>query len=132
LDYGERIFVDGTELGLLHTYFGDDCEYLWLHLAPGLHRFEVETNTTWLYTMQKNPVTLELTAESGSVYVVRIETSRVAGMSAGVSVGTSGGVQSHAGFYPADGTKTIHYSQNENVDDTELRDCLIAEAPAVQ
>ena len=132
LDYGERIFVDGTELGLLHTYFGDACEYRWLHLASGLHRFEVETNSTWLAPAPKNPVTLELTAKSGSIYVVRVETSRNARMSFGVSVGTSGGVQSHAGGYPAAGTKTIDYSQNENVDYTELRDCHIAEAPAVQ
>lgn len=132
LDYGERVFVDGTERGLLHTYFGDDCEYLWLHLAPGSHHLEIETNRTWLAPAPKNAQSLELNATAGSVYVIRIETSRKAEMSGGVSVSTTGAVQSHSGTHPAAGTKLIDYSEDENVDDTEIRNCLIAEAPAAQ
>ena len=128
MDYGERILVDGTDLGLLHTRLGDVCEYLWLHLAPGLHRVEVNTNSPWLAPAPKNPITLELTTKSGSVYAVRVETSRNAGVSVGVSAGSSGGVQSHSSAYPGAGTKTISYSQNVG---TELRDCRIVEAPVV-
>ena len=128
LDYGERIFVNGTELGLLHTVLGDVCEYLWLHLAPGVHQVEVDTNSTWLAPAPKNPITIELTAKSGSVYVVRVETSRNTGISIGASA-TSGGVQSHSGAYAGPAAKTVTYSQNVG---TELHDCRLVEAPAVR
>ena len=129
-DYGERILVDGSELGLLQTNFGDICEYLWLHIAPGPHRLEVETNSRWFASAPKNPVTLDLNATAGSVYVVRVETARNVGMWAGVSASTSGGVQSGSGFYAGAGAKTIDYT--DGLDNTELRDCRIVGAPAVR
>ena len=126
-DYGERIFVDGTELGLLQTGFGDSCEYLWLPLAPGRHRFEVRTNSHWfnLGSIKKNPVALDLTAKAESVYVVRVATSRNLGMSVGVAAGTSGGVQSQSGTHVGPGGKTISYS--EGLEDTDLRGCHLVE-----